>query len=94
MSDHTQGPWKIDRTGDGRKGTIIRGGDMYPGADSLPMIAKMVNTSVANAQLVAAAPDLFEAIEALLFDRSDVGNIPQDRWDAARAAYLKARDGK
>lgn len=94
MSDHTQGPWIVDRSGDGRTGTIIRGGDMYPGATHLPIIAKMANKSVANAQLVAAAPELFEALEALLYDRSDVGNIPQERWESARAVYLKARDGK
>jgi hypothetical protein len=81
MTDqHTPGPW-----GDDRKPVVVRGLTWVAHAN-YPTI-----TGEANARLIAAAPDMLEALEDLL---NYVGG-----WDApadhpcgrARAAIAKAR---
>lgn len=44
----------------------------------------------ANAHLIAAAPDLYDALEALLVTKAP-DFIPSRLWDDARAALAKAR---
>ena len=51
---------------------------------------------LANAHLIAASPDLFEALEALLFQRDRPHGFPDNPWyeeefGQARTALAKAR---
>lgn len=70
---HTPGPWVVDRSADGRTGTrITTAGPMFEGA-TLPMEVARITKSrgpagdyMANARLIAAAPQLLAALEALV----------------------------
>jgi hypothetical protein len=93
MSEHTHGPWTILP----RPGTDVIHimGESVPGA-MLTTIAQMSAGTIlsesleANARLIAAAPELLAALEALLDDgHIGDGNRPATRQ--ALAALAKAR---
>ncbi len=61
MSEHTPGPWAVDEA---ENGVTARGGeDMIADCDRLNGLSFEV--SRANARLIAAAPELLEALERL-----------------------------
>ena len=91
MTEHTPGPWEIE--------------DHYhfsyrwisgPEHSQLAQVVWCMEDEdrspecEANAHLIAAAPDLLEALEALVLDESKE-YIPTRLWDAARAAIAKAK---
>lgn len=79
-SQHTPGPWRI-----GDAGFTVFG---PPKPSALPeTIAPVKNR--ANARLIAAAPDLLAALEALAALPNK--HRPEEMWEAARAAIAKAR---
>ena len=83
MSNHTPGPWRVDH------GSMLDGVNVitprnewicYLGMASRPDV-------VADANLIAAAPELLEALEDAVRDSESPG-----QWlDEARAAIAKAR---
>ena len=86
MSAHTRGSWHVDAPGDGLRvlsdhGTII-----------CHVSGAMTNPSViADAKLIAASPDLYRALQAML---THMG-MDEDEWnrptfEQARAAIAKA----
>lgn len=95
MSGHTKGPWVAHRmhTGgfdimDPRDRDVVT---VYGGGVELESLE-------ANARLIAAAPDLLEALKTLLaHDEQDAGCIPTDAHldaqNAARAAITRADRG-
>lgn len=85
MSNHTPGPWipkpitnaAWEIAGPGRKG-YAEG------------IVCMVTTGEANARLIAAAPELLEALRGC-FEHGEYSTpYGKAAWDAARAALAKA----
>ena len=91
MSKHTPGPWGIERHYDP--------GYKFISAKKHTALAQVVwcmededrsPECEANAHLIAAAPELLEALEALVLDESKE-YIPTRLWDAARAAIAKAK---
>ena len=92
MSKHTPGPWKYgaelsSRTGEwlisfdaGNRGRGIGIAETRPGSGQ----------EEANARLIAAAPELLEALEELLAETRINGAFA----DKARAAIAKARGEK
>ncbi|MGX5087105.1 hypothetical protein [Enterobacter sp. UPMP2052] len=74
---HTPGPWYWDSEGLGSKDVLVFGKG-YP----------FEMTSKANKQLIAAAPDLLEALQDALHAYDKHGEHPE--WDFARAAISKA----
>lgn len=89
---HTKGPWRIGNcpSYDGYTGKPYR--NIWAGdGDAAQVIARAIDYGDvdANAALVAAAPDLLEALKGVLrvADRKTV------EFDAARAAIAKA-EGK
>ena len=94
MSNHTPAPWRVDR------GSMLKGVNVitprhewicYLGMASRPDV-------VADANLIAAAPELLEALEELLrifdvYEDGCFGAIPEGTapFAAARAAIAKAR---
>ena len=83
---HTPGPWTIHETD--RSTLIIK--DYTPHAH-VGVIAKitwrMVHpASVANARLIAAAPDLLEALKEIVA----ISDRKHNAWDRAKAAIAKA----
>lgn len=86
VGGYTPGPWRV-----GDAGVTVFG---PPNGNPAPKrIADMAKTPEykANARLIAAAPELLEALEALLADKYLADPINADRMAQARAALANAR---
>lgn len=89
MSKHTRGPWKV-----------IGPDSMHP---SQAMVcatigvqiysAPLTNETEANAHLIAAAPDLLEALKEALALMPG-GTITRNEWEARARAALKKASGE
>ena len=93
MSKHTPGPWRYDRS----NGSPTTGQHMIAGAKPgyLAEVRDCGSGDVqANARLIAAAPDLLDALQAIvksLSDQDDEGLIEHaQQMIDARAAIAKA----
>ena len=63
MTEHTAGPWKANRSGNGVTVTVMTPeGQLLIKANGIPPRGAMD----ANARLIAAAPELLEACKALM----------------------------
>lgn len=90
-AQHTPGPWKKEN------GNVLI--PVYPGDAGVetlrPILESRVGEAEANARLIAAAPDLLEALETLLAAASgplEGRSDANDRiLDSCRAAIAKAR---
>ena len=88
MSKHTAGPWRIDRGAiqDGEGHAIIDGTDM----GQLSRIAHVLfhddgeGETTANARLIAAAPDMLEALQKIA--SSAPSHIAYMAWAAIEKA--------
>ena len=67
MSGHTPGPWAVDDCSVMGCRMVVRGDDLIATVENAP--------STANANLIAAAPTLLEALEEA---RLIVANLPHD----------------
>lgn len=82
---HTPGPWAV---GDKRgvwAGPVVMAGNGRRG------IAFVCGESDANANLIAAAPDLLDAVEELLIYLADWDDPDNETCQRARAAVAKAK---
>ncbi len=94
MAGHTKGPWVVDSVGVSVQHTLPRGKgtrricrtSSTAGVRNLPIDAE----NAANATLIAAAPDLLEALEDLVVQVGD-SHTMRHEIDTARAAIAKAR---
>jgi len=94
---HTAGPWTLEPDYKGYlKGTIDVSSKDHGGLATVvwvmsndASIGEKSPECEANARLIAAAPELLEALQQLLV--WDDGNLPGDLMDAARAAITKAK---
>lgn len=92
-TNYTPGPWEADTKDspalvlgpDGRVVATLRGPTTnHP--DRYPRKARD-----ANARLIAAAPELLEAVEMVLTASEDGGDMDDIGWDQLRAAFAKAK---
>lgn len=99
MSTHIPGPWRL-RIGDGENGAdgvgYIEGPHPqgYSWAKEIAVVYGMDETA-ADARLIAAAPELLAALQAILdlgFDSDNQKNI--DCYTAGYAAIAKAEGAK
>lgn len=103
MATHTPGPWKVQRTHKTRRAirstqfgeTCVIAVVHSAGNDAdctdieaNPDDEVPWDTADANARLIAAAPELLEALKGIL----RVADRKTDEFDAARAAIAKATD--
>lgn len=104
MSSHTKGPWKVEKMpDDGGEFSIFSNTGIY-----VALTVGGTDSEEANARLIAAAPDLLEALEQL-FRIGDVyrsaiehdaygeygSKMDLEQWtDLAKAAIAKARGEK
>lgn len=81
---HTPGPWSLDKYGVIRDANLCR--VEASGLSLICGVRDVDDIAFANTRLIAAAPDLLEALEAVVkvADRDTV------EFDAARAAIAKA----
>ena len=86
MSKHTKGPWFFDQYGH-VYGTVD--GKPIEGAIGKTILQPHVCTPscIANARLIAAAPELLEALKVLV-ENGGIG--PEQMFHDARAAIAKA----
>jgi hypothetical protein len=103
MSKHTPGSWTIRREpssrGRGFHRTVVRDGFTWPIAEVSTAAGGQVDIAEANARLIAAAPELLEALEEMCAppENDDEDPTPEEneKWAdtmrKARAAIAKAR---
>jgi hypothetical protein len=95
-TSYTEGPWQTMPEECGKdyiriRGTVLGGRykvanvvtPVYQGADG-----RELAETRANAALIAAAPDLYEALASI---ENDDGRIPATIWDMRNAALAKSR---
>jgi hypothetical protein len=93
MSKHTKGPWEVDKIASmhvqsGRRGVCSTGG--YSNNQECPI--KIEEENQANAHLIAAAPDMLEALEEVLNIKDyDTAEKCEEVREKARAIVAKAR---
>ncbi|HEY4136462.1 MAG TPA: hypothetical protein VGO34_14755 [Alphaproteobacteria bacterium] len=86
VSKHTPGPWAIEHKNPFE--TFVRGAPNEEGSRYVVAIVHPGhdNATEANARLIAAAPDLLDALKAVVA----VADRKTDVFDQARAAIAKA----
>lgn len=94
MSGHTEGPWELGAEGNGAVGSVYCNNSM--GSRVAIVFGKGQEYSVfsdaeeaANARLIAAAPELLEALQAVVADK-DWRTNDNTLWPRITAAVLKA----
>lgn len=94
---HTPGPWLVYNEAarfpgiDGRNSSVV----VYGTDNELEGVKGRTHAeALANARLIAAAPELLEALEYLVEWSADRGPGHWPEWDAARAAIAAAKGVK
>jgi hypothetical protein len=81
----TPGPWMVETGDDGVLSSVFRYEDVeYTGIAYLTL-----DNHEANARLIAAAPDLYEALDAIIDGIS--WSMSDNKFGAAKSALAKAR---
>jgi hypothetical protein len=84
---HTKGEWTASNVDEGEQMWSIRTDEKQPDSDNtICGIWDNSPTAEANAKLIAAAPDLLEA----LIEVVRISDRKHDAWDKAKAAIKKA----
>ncbi|HGM4307251.1 hypothetical protein [Pseudomonas paraeruginosa] len=87
MSKHTPGPWEIERYSDGLIQIVGNVRAVSEHEDHVTTVVEAVTRGdEANAKLIVAAPDLLDALVALV----ECEQTTPELWEAARAAIAKA----
>ena len=104
MSKHTPGPWNVERCTDEWFRETNHGERIVSVNKATYFVAAVEGygeESVANARLIAAAPDLLAALQNIMQDASEGGRkgraldlLPRSSIEAARAAIAKATEEK
>ena len=100
MSEYTKGPWRVGKPGPNGGHTIgTPEGLMVAMISHSVNYADQVTTAKANARLIAAAPELLEALQTLVDDCIHASgsmdyNYGEFDLKAAEAAILKAKGGQ
>jgi hypothetical protein len=94
MSKHTPGPWKAKKwvgtdLYDDPDRPFVEVGNVHWSPKNWKPAAAIKQT--ANARLIAAAPELLEALENLLKVHEGEGGTQHNAADMARAAIAKAK---
>ena len=84
---HTIGPWRV-----GDAGTTIFGPPNGSPAPQTIATMRQGKNWMSNAKLIAAAPDLLEALESLEIWASMMGGWEAPCWNQARLAIAKATE--
>lgn len=106
MSAHTPGPWRVGEyddylgydcmTGGVRAGPVVLDGGSYGQKSCLPIEPAQLDRLMADARLIAAAPELLEALRLSLAWLPAAADHPSatvavyEAQEAARAAIAKA----
>ncbi len=98
---HTPGPWRVSNNGVGMSvsaGGIRISQSGYVGAACMQTQQADIERRNANARLIAAAPELLEALESVLcLARLKWGNLDKDAnvvFESAESLIKKAKGGE
>ena len=95
----TPGPWSVGAPTGHNPDKVFRGDDaiasvygvpVHQHLNDLPKWGETYSEGVANARLIAAAPDLYAALRSYLAE-ADAGHVTVETDSAARAALAKAQ---
>jgi hypothetical protein len=98
MTKHTPGPWEMGPIiagedifilADNRKAAIAKASNLEIYANTFEKLRPLAAECEANARLIAAAPELLEALKAILDETGGMGGP----FTTARAAIAKATGG-
>ncbi len=93
---YAPGPWHLDTWGTGREFVVENCNQGY-GAYTIAEIPESLGSDYtpemtkANAQLIAAAPELLEALEDYVKVHEFLGHADRPHYQAARKAIAKAK---
>ncbi len=92
---HTPGPWKLIEQGDANMYGMVTAGNRW--IISFQQNGELMSeTELANARLMAAAPELLEALQEYVWLQegwiSKVSTMPSERLKKAKAAIKKATE--
>jgi hypothetical protein len=91
MSQHTPGPWVIDPNDN----LIVMAEDVRVVADCAHALAMGAMEAESNARLIAAAPELLEALKAVEdWDDNEQDGLPRRLTASVKAAIAKATGGE
>jgi hypothetical protein len=90
VSKHTRGPWTIERYG-GDSLVVHSDAETRVCFMATPGVLGSLSNIKANARLIAAAPEMLEALRNL---ENDDGAIPAHAWALVQAAIAKATGGE
>lgn len=89
MSGHTPGPWRLKRNHSGEEFGAVLGRDGDLVATTGYQVRVGSNEDDANARLIAAAPELFETLGAIVHWHDEADSIDESWWQAARDVIAK-----
>lgn len=104
MSKHTPGPWEVERSEGGYEQAWVKGSKriivtVHGRTRTSNVFTRLNDEDLANARLIAAAPEMLEALKLIrkrqfLVERTaDAVHLPADVAAAVEAAIVKA-EGK
>jgi len=83
MSNHTPGPWTLGETDRNEQPTVVAlDGGVLVAVCAHECITSLIPEAIANARLIAAAPDLLEALKAIIAELRRVRDVKPEQWDA------------
>ena len=90
--EYTQGPWNAPLL-NGETTGLVWADEPYSGviASVHQLVKKDFGTTTANANLIAASPDMFEALEGVL--RAQRSGVLPEWCDPVVNAIVKAKEG-
>jgi hypothetical protein len=87
---HTPGPWIIDRDGFNDPGALDGGDNLRRVLRWDAFARRHTDEAEANARLIAAAPELLDALQVMAKTFEGLAAIHNDAYRQARAAIAKA----
>lgn len=87
--NHTPGPWEVEIPGEVDEHYAVL--DCFGHTASVYGHPEQTSVALANARLIAAAPDLLDAVEELLIYLADWNDPDNETCQRARAAVAKAK---
>jgi hypothetical protein len=88
---HTPGPWAVETADDGDSQCVISTDSLYGDCVAITRdLSQDFDTGEANALLIAAAPEILEALQRLA-DAVDSGNVGEQSLGALEAYRVIAK---
>jgi hypothetical protein len=102
MNEHTEGPWEVVPNHDAyvkRPGLVQHRIDQVGGLSGLAVALVIADCpsltetgqAEANARLMAASPNYYEAMETMLANKQCGGDGWREGWDALKVAHARAK---